>query len=470
MRPKIVFVLLSCMLAVFGASVVAPAVVANNEAGGTVASAQAAAPPRAPKPERKPEPPPEPRVVRVVATSWDVLAPGVVANDGALPGSKQSIFRERGIEASFAALGSTADVGRALALGGDADGGAHLAVVPLSTLAAESDRLRALSLRVVYVAAWSEGSYALHGPSGDALLSLSPRDRPMIVGSPEQPEAIVALASFDLAGVDAEQVRWVAPRTAGARAAAWAVVDRGASGAEPGRHAVVSTADMPRLLPYVIVAPASETARADDGLSRFLRAWTEGSRRLESDPARAARHVAAGSEGADPMVLVERLGRLRFVQPPEAARALGMSGRDVVTVDTLYAYQCGLLSKAGVPVGPAPQGSIVSADPAAALMRESTGNGRLDPAPGRRVGARAPSAIVRVKTRARGEALVDRTALVAGMFDGAEVALSTPGGDRARELLVDRITDRWDLDPARFTDASHVPRAGTTLIVVRARR
>ena len=463
MREKAVFVLLLAMLAVFGVAVAMPGERESTTAVAATASQSVAGT------SRKPAPRGDLHTVRVVAVGYDVLAPGIVANGGVGPDSKESAFRSNGVDARLRAVADDDAIAAALARGGDLGEGAHVAVLALPTLIAHEERLRALELSVVHVAAWSNGRHALHGPTsnaGSAIVDLgsddAKRERIAIVGSREDPSAILALTLFDLAGADVSRIRWEEPGTAAARSAHWSIA--GGSSALPTRGALVaSTADAPRLIPYVIVAPAAEVRRDSEAIGRFVESWCDGAERLRRDPAGAARFLAEQPGAPDAVTLIEQLGELDLVGARESARVLGLAGRSPVTIDALHAHSARLLRDAGA-AAPSPSRSLVAHEPIAYAVRARPDAFDEQRFSRERVARSSP--LVHHETRARGDELVAQVAFLAGAFDAGRIGLSTPGHERGHVRLVGEVTARYDLDTERFTAADGTRARGVTIVEV----
>ena len=104
--------------------------------------------------EKAPEEPKRP--VRVVGLGWEVLAAGVLANDGLDPGEK-SKFKEAGVETHFAAVANMGTVQKQLARGGADEKGADVALLPLPDFVASYERLRGLDPKVFFIVGWSYG-------------------------------------------------------------------------------------------------------------------------------------------------------------------------------------------------------------------------------------------------------------------------------------------------------------------------
>jgi hypothetical protein len=404
------------------------------------------------KPAEKPAEPAKPRLarpLRTVALGWELLAPGVVAGEGA--------YRAAGLEAGFGHAASMEDVESALARGGDA-GGADLAIVPLSSYVASYERLRALSPEVVFVVGWSRGREALFAADAQALA------RPPATGevklaaaSPTAPETFLALFLLELAGVPASRVSVVdqrAPLTA---------VRRAAQPRPPGKL-LVTSADTPRLLPIVAVAPRGFIASHGAELEAWARVWLAGVGKLAGDVPAGGRLVA-GMPGAPPVLgIIEALGQLEFAGLRENAAAAGLSGRGALTTGELFRAAWRIWRDAGVLTTPAPEAAPLYTGAVAALVR-------ADPAAAAEVPPARPAAeeagrpavllVARAPLGKDGaidpEAFVARVGLVAGVFDRLALRVGVRDDAKAAKLLTDLARDRFGLRPAQLSVARRPP-------------
>src|SRR5690606_1323091 len=155
------------------------------------------------------EPPkPDPEPLDVVALGWEVLAPGVLANDGTTAGS-DSRFRAAGLDVTFSAVTDVAEIQTRLSRGGADDHGADVALLPLPAFVASYERLRALSPQVFFVVAWSRGQHAMIGDA--RVLQAPPSGEVRVAGRPGSSETLLSLFVLDQAGVSPERVRVVEP-------------------------------------------------------------------------------------------------------------------------------------------------------------------------------------------------------------------------------------------------------------------
>jgi hypothetical protein len=420
-----------------------PAVTAEKLA--VTAEKPATAPPAQPaKPQLR-------RPMRTVALGWELLAPGVVAGEGA--------YKAAGLETSFGNAGSMEDVESALAKGGEA-GGADLAIVPLSSYVASYERLRALSPEVVFVIGWSRGREALFAADAQALARPPAAGEVKLGAAPiTAPETFLALFLLDLAGVPASRVSVVdarAPLTA---------VYRTAQQRPPGKL-LVTSADTPRLLPIVAVAPRGFIAAHAAELEAWARVWLGGVGKLAGDVPAGGRLVA-GMTGAPPVLgIIEALGQVEFASLRENAAAVGLSGRGALTLDELFQATWRIWRDAGVLTTPAPEAAplytgvvaqLVRADPTAAaeVPRARTGAAAdADKRPPVLLVVRAPLA---KQGRLDAEAFVTRIGLVAGVFDRLALRVGVRDDAKTAQLLVDLARDRFGLRPAQLSVAPRPP-------------
>ncbi len=400
-------------------------------------------------------PPPRPalkRPLRTIALGWELLAPGVVAGEAA--------YQAAGLEASFGHATSMEEIESALARGGGEAGGADLALVPLASYVASYERLRALSPEVVFVIGWSRGREALFAPDAQALAKLpAAGELKLAAASATAPETFLALFLLDLAGVPASRVSLVEPRRA-----PLAAVYRTAKERPPGKL-LVTSADTPRLLPIVAVAPRGLIAAHAAELEAWAKVWLAGVGKLAADVPAGGRLVA-GMTGAPPVIgIIEALGQVEFASLRENAAAAGLSGRGALTLDELFRTTWRIWRDAGVLTTPPPEAAplhpgvvaqLVRADPAAAAelprARPADGSGKR---PQVLLVVRAPLAKDGRKLDA--EAFVTRIGFVAGVFDRLPLRVGVRGDTKTAQLLADLARDRFGLRAAQLSVAPRPP-------------
>jgi hypothetical protein len=399
-------------------------------------------------------PPPKPqlaRPLRAVALGWELLAPGVVAGEAA--------YKAAGVEASFANAGAMDDIESALARGGGEAGGADLAIVPLSSYVASYERLRALSPEVVLVIGWSRGREAMFA-TDTAALAKPPAagELKLAAASATAPETFLSLFLLDLAGVPASRVTVVDPQRA-----SLAAVQRG-TGPKPTGKLLVTSADTPRLLPIVAVAPRGFIAAHADELEAWTKVWLAGVGKLAGDVPAGGRKVA-GMTGAPPVLgIIEALGQVEFASLRENAAAAGLSGRGALTLDELFRSAWRIWREAGVLTTPPPEvaplhtgviATLVRADPAAAAElprpRQAADGGAR---PAVLLVARAP---VGKDGKLDAEAFATRIGIVAGVFDRQALRVSVLGDQKTAQVLADLARDRFGLRPAQLSVGRRPP-------------
>jgi len=385
-----------------------------------------------------------------VGMGWDLLAAGVVANDGAKPGSA-SVLKNQGLEVHFSSAPAEG-VENALARGGADERGADVAILPLPRFVASYDQLRALDPVIFMVVAWSEGREAvfvkgktLEVPAaGDVKLRAD-------VGSVQ---AFLGLFALDVSGVALDRVKLVAKP-----ADAWDLAvqtKRASDGAQPSGTLLFGTSEASRLVPVVAIAQASLLAKSERAVVAFGSGWLEGERLVAADAAGAARKVATEQGAPEPLAVLAGLGELGPASLGENAGALGLSGRSANSVEKLFTRTWDLFRGAkllGVPPERAPvDGRIVAALVRAggALAPPASSTPRKDrPAQG---GAllvhRAP------KGKLDEDALLEVVGLLAATFPRApvEVTVHGPGGvdKKATPALIARAEERYGLVKGRI--------------------
>lgn len=406
-----------------------------------------------------PTPPPEPiepkRPLRVVGLGWELLAPGVVANDGLRPG-EASEFSEAGLALEFAVALSTGELEARLARGGGVDNGADIALLPLATFVASYEQLRALSPEVFFVIGWSQGRDAVAAEDPALLTSVGAKVKEL-VGFPGQPATLLALFALDAIGVDIGGLELVSPLSKDAANKPVSAIERSlqasVGAAVDARRLVLTSADAPRLIPMVAVAPASFIRSNTNDLARFCRVWLQGVERFDADVPDAARRVAKETGAPEAVALLEMIGYINFADLSDAARSAGLSGRGAITLERLFQRSWALWRAIGVLSTPAPEhapldNSVIArvalGEGAPSLLRHAE-PGRA----GERLVLVQQIALTKVAGKAAldEQALVDELAFLAGAFERGEIELSVRKDKDASRRIVAAAIERYDLDP-----------------------
>lgn len=406
------------------------------------------------------------RTLRTVALGWEFLTPGVIANDGATSGPV-SAYKMAGLDTSFTNAAAMDEIESALAKGGGVTGGADIAIMPLSSYVASYERLRALSPEVIFVVGWSRGREALYGTDVRALTKLAPSGTIKVSGAAGQPETFLALFLLELAGVPASRVELVdritrAPLTATFRT----------TKAQPGGKLLVTSADLPHLMPIVAVAPHGFIAAHTAELETWGRIWLTGVNRLQTDVPAGGRQVASIT-GAPPVIsIIEALGQVEFASLRENAAVAGLSGRGALTLDEIFRTTWRIWRDTGVITTPAPEvvplhtgliASLVRTDPAAVadVARPRTSASAT--------GVKRPEVLLVVRAPAGkldAEAFVTRIGFLAGVFDRLPLRISVKGDAKTAALLMEMARDRFGLRPTQLSTAKRSPAGAPAAVEV----
>ncbi len=395
------------------------------------------------------------RPLRVVATSWEVAAPMlVVGADGASPAAPESS------DAVFAALADVDAVEEALARGGDAPSGADVAILTLGSWVESHERLAALDLEAFLVAGWSRGDTLFYA-SPEALGADPPPASIALASSAGSSASLPLLVVLREMGVDPARVRAVGVEDA--RASFLAIEREGRALAPPpaGRVFWFSSADAPRLSPWVVVAPRAIVRQERARLVAWSRSWLEGAALLDRDVPSAARRIAEMA-GAPPLLeLLGRLGRIGRVGLSEQVELLGLAPRARVTLAGLFRRAWEAERAAGRVSSPAPDPAPLATAVVATIARAEAPP--AEPSLGC-TSSRTPRALVRFpltlpRALARGEEVpeeaVDRLAFVAGVFARSRLELVVPRGSAALgAALVQAAAERRGVDPACVASVS----------------
>ncbi len=380
--------------------------------------------------------------LRVVGLGADSLAPGILANGGR-EGGPESRFTAAGLSATFRASDDASAVERALALGGDAEDGAHLIVLPLPTFVASYERLKALDPRIVGVAAWSSGRDAFYGPSRDSLAERR-RGNVRLCGPRSGPATFLSLYLLELSGTGLDAIT-VAENNC---VSEYLSVDRGGSTEGNASRLVATTADASTLIPWVFVAPeAMVEGEAERGvLARWMKVWFEGVSTLRSDVPGGARTIA-GETSADPVSLLQRLGQVEIADLAQNAAAFGLSGRDSVTIGSLFGETWRVWRTTGVLATPAPESVPLDTRVVAAAVRASSARPE---APSRSAPSFDTHVLLSHRLSAEERAdVVHRIGWLAGLFPRSGIELRSSQNEGRRNAIVQEARARFGLSEER---------------------
>ncbi|MDI3284585.1 hypothetical protein [Polyangium sp. 15x6] len=511
MRQKIVFVLLICLLGGFGAIFVTrsraphtappakseaaeaalPAPSGSTSAGpaasavasaGPVPSTSASAGPvpvangsssaGAPPADAKPQALLD-RPLKVVSLGWELAAPGMLANEGQTPGPK-SVFTAAGLDVRIAVSDAMSAVEEALARGGGDENGADVAVVPLPTFIAAYERLRALSPEVFFVAGFSRGREAF--AAKDGLPTGPVKGDVTLVGRPGAPSTFVGLFLLDVAGVPSANVKVVAPGSHDEKEAGFIAFDRTEMGADgaAGRKIVLTTADAPKLVPLVAVAPRGFIADKERALAALAKGLLEGQKKLATDPPGGARIVAAAKGAPEPLTLLRRLGDVAPASIGDNARMAGLSGRGALTLTTLFQRSWQLYRGASLLATPPPEAPPIATNVIAALARSGAlpgGDAKAEASKGKLEEGAKPLVVFR-QEKLDEEALIDTIGLLAAVFERSVVRVSVTSGagvDGAKtKKVIEAAAGRFDLESGKLVAPKKAGAKGAAVVEVMA--
>lgn len=413
---------------------------------------------------------PRPKL-RVVALGWEVLAPGVLANDG-MTSTKDSAFSRAGLDVTFSSVVDTEEIELRLGRGGTDERGADVALMPLPAFVASYERLRALSPQVFHVVAWSRGRDVLVG-NAELLHHPPARGDLRLHGTPGSSSTLLGLFALEQAGVSPSRVQLVADTGASLRHGLRAV-ERRKSRQLDARDLVISTAEATHLVPVVAVAPAGVVQGRRADLGTWSRVWLTGVQTLSRDPAAAARTLAAESGAPEAVDLIDALGWLDFTDVYGAARAAGLSGRGAVELDGLFHRTWSLWREVGLLTTPPPQRVPLTATIIADLAREAT-SPAPEPAPKPRdAGADGPGVLLthavpgrRLDPEAESR-LVAEVGFSAGVFSRSTIEVWVPRSPEAAQRVASNATERFGLAEGRVVardDRDRKARVAATVVV-----
>ena len=408
------------------------------------------------------------RTLRVVVMGWDLAAPGLLVNGGREPGPA-SEFSAAGLEVQIAAVDSIAAVEAAMARGGADKDGADIVIVPMPSFVASYERLRALSPEIFFVTGFSRGREAL--VSAKAGLPSPPvkGEVKLAAAAAGDPASFLGLFVLDLAGFPPGEVK-IGPLDARADEAPFGAVDRGSvdPASSPRKTLLLTTADTPRLIPYVAVAQRGLLEKSGRAAAAWARAWLEGTRKLAADAPSGARQVTSVQGAPEPLALLKRLGEVSPATLGDNVRMTGLSGRGALTLEVLFQRTWQLWRGAGILATPAPELPPISNAVIAALARSEPslveppavrGVEGADPKKGGADADRGKTLLVSRQPEGKldEEALVGAAGLIAAVFERSPIRVAVhqgPALDTTRtKRLIERVQDRFDVPAGRLAPA-----------------
>jgi len=271
------------------------------------------------------------RPLRIVSLGWELIAAGVMSNDGAAPGSK-SAFTKQGIEVHLTAKGEASKIENALARGGKDEKGADIAIMSLPRFVASYERLKALNPVIFFVVGWSTGREVLMS-THKSLSDLPARGKVKMMGVAGDAASFVGLYALDLAGVDPKRVELIEDN------ASWLAMSRRKSKAKSEQikaNLLLTTGEASRLVPFVAIAQASMIEQHADVLTAWASIWLEGHKMVAADASEAARRIAEAKGAPEPLAVLSNLGQIAPASLAGNARSAGLSGRGAVTLESLF--------------------------------------------------------------------------------------------------------------------------------------
>jgi hypothetical protein len=408
------------------------------------------------------------RPLRVVTMGWDLAAPGLLVNGGTAP-SASSEFAAAGLDVHIASVDSMAAIEGAMARGGADKDGADIVVVPMPAFVASYERLRALSPEIFFVVGFSRGRDGLVS-SRDPALERPAKGDLKLAGAPGDAATFLSLFVLDLAGIPPTDVK-LAPPDSKPDDAPLAAIDRGTDDLGAGRRSLVlTTADAPRLVPFVAASPRGLLEKSGRAVAAWARVWLTGTQKLAADAPAGARQVAAVQGAPEPLSLLKRLGQSAPATLGDNVRIAGLSGRGALTLEVLFQRTWQLWRGVGVLATPAPEVTPVSNAVIAALARSdpqlvdppSGRSGAGSESEGGKKGAAPdkgkPLFVSRMpEGKLDEEGFVNAVGLIAGVFERSQVRVAVHQGggvDTGKtKKMIERVEGRFDVPAGRLVPA-----------------
>ena len=412
------------------------------------------------------------RTLRVVSPSVELLAPGIIANNG-LKTAPESGYAEASLEVAFRPVDGMKGVRKALAKGGRKETGADIAVVPLPSFVATYERLRALKPHVFFVTGWSRGREAIATADSDALRDPPESDEIELRGLAGEPATFLSLFTLDLAGVPVDSVEL----TDDDDEIPYAAVGRSSEefSETPEEHRLrLSTADALGLVPFVAIAPQGFLENHPEALHNWTETWLGGRERLLEDVPKGARLIAEKVEEIEALSLIDLLGWIEFASPRDNARLAGLSGRDAVDLERLFQLSWRIWREVGVLTTPSPKALPISTATIVELVREQAAGGQADESTAQEEDADEEAAeepdgeVVLVHRHPNSELdereFVEKIGLVAGLFPRSTLRVTVNWNRPKTDEMIEKAKERFDIETHRLVAGRKVPGRGSASI------
>jgi hypothetical protein len=408
-----------------------------------------------------------------MALGWEVAAPGLLENGGPKPAAK-SVFMAEHLDVRIAVADAMGPIEAALARGGADENGADVAIVPLPSFVAAYERIRALSPEVFFVVGFSHGREAL--AVKDGLPTAPVKGDVDLVGAPGAPSTFVGLFLLDLAGVPPSSVKIVAAGSREEKDASFIAFDRAEMGADgaAGRKILLTTADAPKLVPLVAIAPRGLVADKERALAGLARGWLSGIRRLAGDPPEGARVVSSAQGAPEPLVLLRKLGDVSSATLADNTRVMGLSGRGALTLSTLFERTWQLYRGVSILATPPPEAPPIATGVVSALVRRGLVDlGAQNAEPGKAKLSEGKKALVVYRQeKLDEEALSNTIGLCAAVFERSVIRVavtSAAGVDAAKtKKVIEAAEGQFDIGAGKLVEAKKAGAKGAAVVEVMA--
>jgi hypothetical protein len=414
------------------------------------------------------------RPIKIIATSWELIAPGVVANGGSKP-ADDSAFSKAGVQVEFAVADNMQGVRQALARGGEAKSGADVAIVALPSFVASYEKLRALEPRVFFSVGWSRGREALASSQVDGLTDIVEDDSVPLRGVRGEAATYFSLYLMNLAGIPLQNVDLVDEVPNGAERS-YAAISRGRSDLATlpdGHRTLITTADAQGLVTYVAIAPEGFLRRHVDDLTTWAGVWQEGREELARDVPAAARQIAANDKGLEALDLVDLLGSIELATIRDNARLSGLSGRSPLTLDKQFQLAWRVWRDFGVLSTPRPEAAPIANEIVAAIARSAAPEDQArDTAPSMRSAQKAPSTrrtlLVHrhVGSHHDEDEMLQKVGTLAGVFNRSAIRVALASHEKLTGEVLDQAAERYQVERERLLVGKRSHKRGTASIEI----
>ena len=410
------------------------------------------------------------RPLRIIGTSLELMAPGLVANGGDKP-SEDSLFTEAGLDVEFVGTGSLDEIRRAIAQGGDDENGADIAIIALPGFVASYEQLRALEPRVFFVAGWSRGRETLASSHAGGLTNINDLSDITLRGAEGDSATFFSLYLMNLAGASLDKITLVDEIPDGQDG--FSAVSRGHADLfemPDGHNALITTADAQGLITYVAIASEGFIRRHTEELTTWAQIWQKGRAQISDDVPAAARQLSSLDDNLDALDMIDLLGAIELASPRDNARMAALSGRTPLTLEKQFQLAWDVWRNIGALSIPRPRAMPIGTDIIINLVRSDEDD--HETLPTSTTGEPSTERVLlehhHTGSHHDQEEMLDKVGTLAGVFNHSAIRIALGDHTELTEELIELVAERYEITPQRLLVGERRHRDDTAYIEIYA--